>query len=148
QPGLVEEPRHPVRWLRADRQPMLDPLGVEHDALRVAVGQHRAVGAQPLDEAAVARVAAVLGDDAVERLLLGAAAAHADLDGHRKLPFAGSSSRSSRGGLMRNQRRCNRLARPPRIIPFSPMRLTFFIIDAIWMYCFSSRLTSCTEVPD
>ena len=53
--GGVEEAEHAVGRLRAHRQPMLDPLGLERDALLVALGQDRIVGADDLDEAAVAR---------------------------------------------------------------------------------------------
>ena len=53
--GGVEEAQHAVRRLGADRQPMRDALGVELHALGRILGQQRVVGADLLDEAAVAR---------------------------------------------------------------------------------------------
>src|SRR5690606_14518488 len=84
---LVEEAGHAVGRRRALREPRLGLLHVEHDALG-ALGQQRVVGADLLDEAAVARRARVGDDDAVERALLGARAGHADLQGHAISPFS------------------------------------------------------------
>src|SRR3546814_3234664 len=50
-----EEARHAVARQGADRQPVLGTLDVEHQALRVVLRDHRVVGADALDEAAVAR---------------------------------------------------------------------------------------------
>jgi hypothetical protein len=63
--GRIEESKHPVRRLRADRQPMLDPVGVHLHPLGRILGQKRVVGAELLDEAAVAWASAVGHDDAV-----------------------------------------------------------------------------------
>ena len=80
--GGIEEAQDAVRRLGADRQPMRDALGVELHALGQILGQQRIVGAELLDEAAVARGAAVGDDDAVIRPLLGAAAGEANCKCH------------------------------------------------------------------
>src|SRR5205814_5387100 len=57
---------------------------VELEALFLVLRQQRIVVAEALDEAAVARCAAVGGDDVIERPLLGSGAGHADDDWHWK----------------------------------------------------------------
>jgi hypothetical protein len=61
-------------------------LGVEHDALLVVLGEQRIIGADLLDEAAVARRARIGDDDTVIGTLLGATARQADRYGHVLLP--------------------------------------------------------------
>ena len=85
--GGIEEAQDAVRRLRADRQPMRDALGVELHALGRILRQQRVVGAELLDEAAVARRAAVGDDDAVIRALLGAAAGQANCKSHLSISF-------------------------------------------------------------
>ena len=85
--GLVEEAEHAVGRLRALREPMLDALKVELDALGVLRGEEGIVGPDLLDEAAVARRALVGDDDPVEGPLLGAAPRQSDLHCHCSVPF-------------------------------------------------------------
>ena len=85
--GGIEEAQHAVGRLGAVLHPMLDALGLEHDALRVVLRQDRIPGADDLDEAAVAREARVGDDDAIERALLGAGAGETDFQGHRFSSF-------------------------------------------------------------
>src|SRR6185437_1563384 len=103
EPGIAEEALHPLARQVADLQPMLDALGLQHDALGMPLVEHRVVGAELLDEAAVARAVRIRNDDAVEGPLLGPAAGQTDLECHEspftqelaaKLSFA-PSSRSS-----------------------------------------------------
>jgi hypothetical protein len=56
--GGVEEAGDAIGRLRTDRQPMLGAIGVEHDALGVVLGEQRVVGADLLDEGAIARASA------------------------------------------------------------------------------------------
>ena len=56
--GGVEEAQHAVGRLRALGEPVLDLLGVERDAAGIVLRLHRIVGADLLDEAAVARASA------------------------------------------------------------------------------------------
>jgi len=78
----VEQPQHAIGRLRALGEPSLGLLDVDHQAGRVVLGLQRIEGADPLDEAAVARHARVGDDDAIERPLLGAAAGETDFQGH------------------------------------------------------------------
>jgi hypothetical protein len=57
---------------------MRDALLVERDALGVLARQQRIVGAELLDEAAVARAARIGHHDVEERPLLGAMTGHTD----------------------------------------------------------------------
>src|SRR5258708_10771410 len=61
---------------------MLDALLLEDEAADMVLAQHRVIGADLLDEAAVARAARVGDDDRVEGALLGAAACQSDLESH------------------------------------------------------------------
>src|SRR5882672_6784345 len=61
---------------------MLYALKFEMDALLRILRQHRIIGAELLDEAAVARVARIGDDDAKLRALLGADASQADGESH------------------------------------------------------------------
>ena len=72
--GGVEEAKHAVRRLRADAEPMLNTVGVELHPLGRILRQQRVVGADLLDEAAVASIAAVGHNDPIIGPLLGAAA--------------------------------------------------------------------------
>src|SRR5436190_4700321 len=80
--GGVEEAHHAVGRLRALDHPSLDLVHVELEPLFLVLRQQRIVIAEALDEAAVARRAAVGGDDVIERPLLGSGAGHADNDWH------------------------------------------------------------------
>jgi len=77
--GVAEEAGDAVGRQGADAEPMLDALFLEDEPIGVALVEHRVVGADPLDEAPVARAARIRDDDAVERALLGAAAGEPDL---------------------------------------------------------------------
>src|SRR5215468_625089 len=82
QAGIAEEARHPIARRRAHLEPMLDTLALEHHALLMAAIEHGIVSADLLDEAAVAGIAGIRDHDRIERALLGAAASHANLEGH------------------------------------------------------------------
>ena len=64
QAGIAEEARDPVGRQRADPEPMLDPLVLQGHAVGMAAIEHRIVGAELLDKAAVARAARIGDDDA------------------------------------------------------------------------------------
>src|SRR5215207_5070749 len=76
--GGVEEAQHAVGRLRALGKPGLHLLGLDGDAGRIILLLHRIVRADLLDEAPVARRAAVGDDDAVIWTLLGARAGETD----------------------------------------------------------------------
>ena len=80
--GGFEEARDAVGRLGALVEPVLHAVQVHLDAVFVVLGQQRVIGAQLFDIAAVAWHAAVGGDDAVERALLGATAREADFHSH------------------------------------------------------------------
>src|SRR5690606_13544404 len=81
QAGGLEEAGDAVGRLGAVREPVLDALEVDLHPVLVVLRQERVVGAELLEEAAVARHAAVGGDDRVMRALLGPAAGEPDLHG-------------------------------------------------------------------
>ena len=62
-----QEAGNPVRWGRADAEPILDPLLIEVEAFRVILGNHRVVGADTLNEAAITRTARIGNNDTVVR---------------------------------------------------------------------------------
>src|SRR3546814_7897412 len=70
---------------------MLDALAVKDHAIGGVLLQHRVVGADLLDEAAVARAGRLGDDDPVERALLGAAAGETNAERHG-LILSGSRS--------------------------------------------------------
>src|SRR4051812_2483387 len=74
QAGLAEELRHAVGGNRALADPVRHALVLQAHALGMLGGQHRVVAADLLDEAAVARAAAVGHHDVVVRTLLGTGA--------------------------------------------------------------------------
>src|SRR3546814_11848916 len=74
----VEEAGNAIGRLRADAQPMLRAVAVQRHALGIVLGEQRIIGADLLDEAAIARGAAVRHDDAVIGTLLGATARQTD----------------------------------------------------------------------
>src|SRR5471030_778209 len=76
--GVRQELGDAVRRAGADLEPVSDALLLHGQTLLVLSRQQRVVGAQLLDEAAVARAARVGDDDVVERPLLGAVTGHAD----------------------------------------------------------------------
>ena len=57
---------------------MLGPVFVDHDPLRVIFLQHGVVGADALDEAAVAGTAGIGDHDTIERAFFGAASRQSD----------------------------------------------------------------------
>src|SRR5712692_36480 len=74
QSGIAQEARHPIARRRTHLEPVLDALALQHHALLVAALEHGIVGAEFLDEAAVARTPGVRHHDRIERTLLRAAA--------------------------------------------------------------------------
>ena len=76
--GGLEEAADAVGGLRALAEPVLHALEVDLHPALVVLGQQRVVGAELLDEAAVAGRARVGGDDRVVRTLLGPAAGEPD----------------------------------------------------------------------
>ena len=77
-----EEAGDAIGRLRALADPFLGLFEVEDDALLVVFRQQRIVGADLLDEAAVAGIARVGNDDAVVRTLFRAATGEPDFQGH------------------------------------------------------------------
>src|SRR5439155_9261542 len=69
---LTDVPRHPVARHSSLRHPVLDALALQADAVFMLRRQHRIVAAQLLDEAPVARAAAIGHHNVVIRALLGA----------------------------------------------------------------------------
>src|SRR5690606_7513046 len=63
-------------------QPVLRPLILDDQTLRVVSGQHGVIGPHPLDKAAVARATRVGDDDGVVWALLGATAGKTNTQGH------------------------------------------------------------------
>src|SRR5258708_39408595 len=61
--GGVEEAHHAIRWLRTLRHPRLDLLHIELQPGFAVLRQQRIEEAEPLDEAAVARITRVGDDD-------------------------------------------------------------------------------------
>jgi hypothetical protein len=61
---------------------MLDALGLHHQPLGMPAVEHRIVGAELLDEAAVARAARIRHHNAVEGALFRAAPRHTNLEAH------------------------------------------------------------------
>src|SRR3546814_18900335 len=70
QAGLPEELRDPVGRLGADLQPMLEPLVVQRDPLRMIPRDHRVVSADLFDEPAAARAVRLGDHEAIEWALL------------------------------------------------------------------------------
>src|SRR6185312_5883083 len=70
---------HTVGGLGALAEPFGDAFDLQHDAIRVVLLEQRIVGADLLDEAAVAGRVAVGHDDRVVGALLGAATGETDL---------------------------------------------------------------------
>src|SRR5262245_2645323 len=82
QAGLVEKAQHAVGRQRTLGDPGLGLLEVELEALGLLLRQQRIEVAQALDEAAVARRAAVGNHDVIDRPLLGAGASKSNLQRH------------------------------------------------------------------
>src|SRR5690606_23721472 len=143
-----KEARHAVARQRADRQPVLGALDVQHQALGMVLRHHRVVVADVLDEAAVARAARVGDDDAVVGALLGAAAGQADLQGHGLLLAFFLQKFGSGVCQWKGLPPPMRPPRPPRSIPFFPIFCTRFMMRVASLCCFSSLFKSCTEVPE
>src|SRR5205823_5651047 len=100
----------------ADRHPVLDAIGPELDAL-VGVLHLRVVGAQLLDDPAVARLARVDGHDAEVLAVLPPHHLHADSDCHFRPPGIRDS-----GLGIRNQ--ATLIPNPESLIPY---RFFFFL---------------------
>src|SRR5262249_27943631 len=75
---VAKEARDGVARQGAAPEPMLDAILFQRHALGMAAVEHRVVGAQLFDKAAVARAARVGDDDRIERPLFGAAASEPD----------------------------------------------------------------------
>src|SRR5260370_36755621 len=78
---LLEEDRHVFRRQRADAQPVLDAVRLQHDAL-VGVPDVRVVGAEFFQHAAVARLVMVDGHDAEIMTVLATVHFHANANSH------------------------------------------------------------------
>src|SRR5271166_4955235 len=78
--GASEEAGHAIGGDGALADPVGDPLGLQTHAVVMLGRQHGVVAAQLLDEAAVARAAAVGDDNMVIRPLLGSGAGKANLE--------------------------------------------------------------------
>src|SRR5213080_2062010 len=76
--GFVEKAQHPVGRQRTFGEPGLDLVEIELEALGLVLGQQRIEIAEPLDEAAIARGAAVRDHDVINRPLLGSGAGETD----------------------------------------------------------------------
>src|SRR3974377_2181091 len=85
--GRVEEAHDAVRRLRALLHPALHLFEIELEPFGPFLRQQRFEEAEPLDEAAVARRAAVSDDDVIEWPLLGSGAGHANDERHFSFPF-------------------------------------------------------------
>src|SRR5271166_999702 len=114
---------------------MLDAFGFEGHPIGVRAVEHRVVGPELFDEAAVAWAARVGHDDAVIGALFGTATSEADLQRHA----VSLSYRNPPG---------NSPARPWRARPLWPSFFIFFVMSAMSWYCLSRRLISGTEVPE
>src|SRR5437764_3379183 len=83
---LLEEHLALLRRQGVDALPVLDPARPQDHAV-VGVRDHRVVGAQFFDDAAVARLARVDGHDAEKRAVLAPHLLHADANGHGRVPL-------------------------------------------------------------
>jgi hypothetical protein len=61
---------------------VLGAVLVQPEPVRVVLGHHGIIGADLLDEAAIARAAGIGHDNPIERTLLGAAAGETNFQGH------------------------------------------------------------------
>src|SRR5690606_30639477 len=84
----IEEARDAIRRLGADREPMLAALDVELHPIWVVLLQHRIIGANLLDVAAIAWRRAVGDHDVVIGALLCATTSKADLHRHSASSFS------------------------------------------------------------
>src|SRR5512132_4637094 len=87
QPRGGAEPGDTIARRGAVAEPVLDPLLLEDNAIGVLLLQHRVVGAEHLDEAAVARASRVGYDYPIEGALLGAAPRQANSHAHASAPL-------------------------------------------------------------
>lgn len=78
--GCVEEASNAVCRLRPNGQPMLDALGVEFYAILGILWQHRVIGADALDVAAITGGAGIGCDNVIIGPFLRAAAGEPDFD--------------------------------------------------------------------
>ena len=83
-PGSIEEAQHAVGGLRANAQPVADPVAVELHALGRILRQQRVIGPDLLDKAAITRVAAVRHNNPVIRPFLGAGTGQTNCNCHYK----------------------------------------------------------------
>ena len=86
QAGIGQEFVHAIRRHRALGDPGLGGIQVQLDAVGMIRRQQRIVEADLLDEAAVARIAAVGDDDVLVRTLLGAATGKTNAKSHCIFP--------------------------------------------------------------
>src|SRR5262249_41991746 len=86
-PPLVGKTPPTIGGRRALGGPCLDLVEIELEALGLVLRQQRVEITEPLDEAAVARRAAVRNHDVIDRPLLGSGAGEADFQGHLRVPF-------------------------------------------------------------
>ena len=80
--GSIEEAQHAVGGLRANAQPVVDPVAVELHALGRILRQQRVIGPDLLDKAAITRVAAVRHNNPVIGPLLGAGTGQTNCNCH------------------------------------------------------------------
>src|SRR5690606_2288225 len=79
---LVKEPCDTVRRQGAFLHPVLNPLQLKEDPVRIVGLQDRVVSSNFLDETPITRATAVGHNDRVERTLLRAATGQTDFQGH------------------------------------------------------------------
>jgi len=82
QAGIAEKAGDAIGGKSADPEPMLDPLGFEGHPIGVRPVEHRIIGPELLDKAAIARTARVRNDDAVVGAFFGPSARQPDLQRH------------------------------------------------------------------
>src|SRR6516165_9145854 len=82
QSSITEKAGDPIGRQRAGAEPMLDALCLQRDPIGVRPVEHRVVGPELFDKAAVTRAARIRDDDAVIGALFRAAARQADLQRH------------------------------------------------------------------
>src|SRR5205085_2128133 len=77
-PGVAEEACDPIGRQRSDPEPMLDAFGLQRHPIGMRSVEHRIIGSELFDKAAVAGTVRIRDDNAVVRALLCAAARKAD----------------------------------------------------------------------
>src|SRR6266404_9403436 len=82
QPGIAEKARDPIGGQRTYPEPVLNALSFEGHPIGMRAIEHRVVGPEPFDKAAIAGTARIRDDDAVIRALLRPSPREADLQRH------------------------------------------------------------------